>query len=179
MTATKLTQRSRESVSKRSIKDCPVVTLTEQEFKIAWHIAAARTISYEGVSDEAFGSQDDFDAHLTGVCGEMAVAKAAGEEMDDRIYVRGDAGHDLVLSGHETDVKATATHISEPDLIVPADREPSAELFILAHRIEQRKLRLVGWADRNTLTNREPQRKPGSTLNYIVPFNDLEPIPTE
>jgi len=179
MTAMQLTRRSPESVSNRSIEDCPVVTLTEQEFKIAWHIAAARTISYEGVSDEPFGSQDRFEAHLTGVCGEMAVAKAADEEMDDRIYVRGDAGHDLPIAGYDADVKATATHISEPDLIVPADREPSAELFILAHRIEERKVRLVGWADQTTLTSRDPERKPGSTLNYIVPFNDLEPIPTK
>jgi hypothetical protein len=179
MTAMKLTQRRPESVSNRSTEDCPVVTLTEQEFRIGWHIAAARTISYEGVSDEPFGSQDRFEAHLTGVLGEVAVAKAARSEMDKQIYVHGDAGHDLPIAGYSADVKATATHVPEPDLIVPADSEPTAEMYVLAHRIEERKVRLVGWADKDTLTDRAPEREPGSTLNYIVPFDELRPIPTK
>ena len=174
-----LRQRPPENVSNRSIEDCPVVTLTEQEFQIAWHIAAARTISYEGVSDEPFGEQDRFEAHLTGVLGEAAVAKAARSEMDQRIYVHGDAGHDLPIAGYSADVKSTATHIREPDLIVPADRDPSAELFVLAHRIEEQKVRLVGWAERDTVTDRETERAPGSRLNYIVPFDELRPIPTK
>lgn len=173
------TQRPPERVSTRSIDDCPTVSLTEQEYQIAWHIAAARAISYEGVKDEPFGSQGRFDAHLTGVLGEVAVAKAVGSEFDDRIYVRGDAGHDLPISGHAADVKATSTHTPEPSLLVRADRKPSAEMFILAHRIEDRTVRLVGWADRQMVTDRSPERKPGARRNYVVPFEELRPIPTE
>ncbi|PHQ37654.1 hypothetical protein DJ69_15635 [Halorubrum persicum] len=109
----------------------------------------------------------------------MAVAKAARSEMDDKIYVRGDPGHDLLVAEYTTDVKTTATHIQQPDLIVPTDRKLSADLYILAHRIAGRKIRLVGWADHCTITDCEPKREPGSQLNYIVPFEELQPIPTE
>ena len=172
------TPHSTENVSPRSIDDCPVVRLSEQEYRICWHIAAARTLSYEGVSDEAFGDQDRFQAHLTGTIGEAAVAQAARAAMDDKIYVRGDPGHDVELWDHPADIKTTATHIRKPDLIIPTDQDLSAEMYILAHRISERKVRLVGWAGPQQITDRQPQREPGDELNYIVPFRELRAVPT-
>jgi hypothetical protein len=170
--------RSHENVTPRSIEDCPVVTLSKQEFEICRHIAAARTISFRGVSDEPFGSQDQYQAHLTGVLGEAALAQVTRSEMDDAIYVYGDPGHDLELWGHDTDVKCTATHITKPDLIIGAGQDLNAEIYVLAHRISERQIRLLGWAGADTITDRQPQREPGSSLNYIVPFRELDTVPT-
>jgi len=172
------THHHHENVSSRSINDCPVVRLSEQEYQICRHIAAARTISFQGATDEPFGEQDQYEAHLTGVIGEAAVAQAARAEMDDAIYVYGDPGHDLDLWGHETDVKCTSTHIQKPDLIIGAEHDLDAEIYILAHRIDDRKVRLLGWADEATITDRQPKPEPGTDLNYIVPFRELNPVPT-
>lgn len=172
------THQSHESVSTRSIADCPVVTLSEQEFEICWHIAAARTLSYEGVSDEPFGEQNQFQAHLTGTLGEAAVAQATRSQMDDAVYIYGDPGRDLDLWGHAADVKTTATHLQKPDLIIGAEQSLDAELYVLAHRISERQIRLLGWADADTVTDRQPEREPGTTLNYIVPFRELNALPT-
>lgn len=171
------TNHNHESVSSRSIEDCPIVQLTEQEYEIGYHIAAARSISYEGVPEETFGTQDRFQAQLTGVLGEMAVAKATRSELDDRIYVRGDPGHDLCISGHPSDVKSTATHIQKPDLIVGVDQQFAAEIYVLAHRVGKREMRLLGWAGVDEVTDRQPERKPGTTRNYIVPFRELHSFP--
>jgi hypothetical protein len=172
------THQPHESVSARSIEDCPVVSLSEQEFEICRHIAAARTISFQGVSEEPFGSQDQYQAHLTGVLGEAALAQITRSEMDDAIYVYGDPGHDLKLWGHDSDVKCTATHLQKPDLIIGARQDLDAEIYVLAHRISERQIRLLGWAGEETITDRQPKRAPGSSLNYIVPFRELNSVPT-
>jgi hypothetical protein len=156
----------------------PVVELTDREFRIAQHVAAARKLSYRGADvGETFGDLDDLDAHLTGVLGEMAVCKVSQAELDDKIYVRGDPGHDLRLGGHRVDVKSTNTDLSLPDLLVGADSDPESDLYILAHRLDERRVRLVGWADHGTLMDRSPRKYPGSRRNYVVEFHELRPLP--
>lgn len=169
---------SNESVSNRKIDDCPVIDLNDQEFRIAEHLAAARTISYSEVDDGPLGDQDQYHAHLTGVLGEMAAAKAMETSIDDRIYARGDAGEDLQLGGYDVDVKTTSTRVRRPDLLVRADREHTADVYILAHRIDQRQIRLLGWIDRETVTKREPEQFPAGTPNYVVPIDELGPLAT-
>lgn len=157
----------------------PVVELTKREYRIGQHIAAARALSYEGTDvGETFGDLDDAEAHLTGVLGEMAVCKIFRAEMDDKIYVRGDPGYDLCVSGKRVDVKATATDMSLPDLLVPGDQDPDADLYILAHRTADRIIRLLGWVDHEKLTDRKPKQHPGSKRNYVVKPHELRPIPT-
>jgi hypothetical protein len=173
------TQSQTEKVS-TLLDAAPVVQLTEREYGIAKHIAAARKLSYEGADvGQTFGTLDDLDAHLTGVVGEMAVCKAARAEMDDKIYVRGDPGFDLYVGGKQADVKATSTDLSLPDLLVPYDQDPDADIYILAHRTDDRRVRLLGWVDHKTLTERTPRKYPGSRQNYVVEFHELSPIPTE
>lgn len=156
----------------------PVVELTKREYRIGQHIAAARALSYKTDVSETFGDLDDGEAHLTGVLGEMAVCKALRAEMDDKIYVCGDPGHDLRISGKRADVKATATDKSLPDLLVPVDQDPDADLYILAHQLDDRMIRLLGWVDHKILTDRHPKQHPGSKHNYVVKPHELRPVPT-
>lgn len=164
------------------LENAPVVELTDREYRIAEHIAAARALSYKHTTvGETFGDLDDIEAHITGVIGEMTVCKIARAELDDKIYVRGDPGHDLCLAGKRADVKATATNMSLPELLVPADQHPDADLYILAHRIDEQRVRLLGWVGHDTLTDREPERHPtpDSKRNYVVRPHELRPIPVE
>lgn len=156
----------------------PVVELNEREYHIGRHIAAARALSYKGNDvGETFGDLDDGEAHLTGVLGEMAVSKTFRAEMDDKIYVHGDPGHDLLVAGKRIDVKSTGTDKSLPDLLVPVDQDPDADLYVLAHRIDDRTIRLLGWADHEILTDRNPKQHPGSKRNYVIGPHELQPMP--
>lgn len=155
------------------IDTLPVETLSDRLYRLAKLIAEARSITYEPISGgEIYGEQSSTDAHLTGAVGEIGVQKFIGK-IKQPIFLHGDPGYDLISDGSRLDVKSTATHMRIPDLLVPADQELVADVFFLAHRIEPQKIRLIGWAPRHVVAEREPKAFPGNSLNYVVPPEEL------
>lgn len=157
----------------------PTVKFTDKGYRVAKHIAAARILSYESIDGEAaYGNQSDFDAHLTGILGEIAVATSLDGTFDDGVYIYGDDGFDVKLWGDYTgDVKTTETDLELPDLIVRSNPRPTADLYILCHRIDELTIRMIGYTDLETVLEKEPERFPGTRLNHIVPPEELWMLP--
>ncbi len=156
-----------------AIDALPVQEISDRMYRLAELIAEARKLTYEPIEGgRIYGNQRSIDANLTGVIGEIAVQEATGE-VEQPIFLRGDRGYDVVADGRTIDVKTTATHLELPDLLVPYDQELVADVFLLAHRIEPRKVRLIGWAPRHVVRDRDPERYPGDTLNYVVRPDEL------
>ena len=159
-----------------SLSDFPIVNLTEDQLREAKRIACHRSESYESIDGgQVYGEQSCQDVHLTGVIGELAVAQLYGGTIDREIYERGDNGHDLVFDQTTFDVKTTQTDAtSRPDLIVPVDPNPAADYYFLSHWIDDQRVRVLGYASKNTVLGCEQRRFPGSTLNYVVDHEDLQ-----
>jgi len=155
------------------IDQLPTVRISDQLYELAEHIAAARSITYRPIDGGCvYGDQQSIDANLTGVLGELAVQELAGAT-EQAIYLRGDPGFDLVINDRTVDVKSTATDMRLPDLLIPYDQDLVAEWYVLVHRIEPRAIRIVGFAPKREIENREPTRHPGDSLNYVVPPDEL------
>ena len=162
------------------LRDLPTIDLSDQQFTEAERIAHERSRSYEDIDDRRlYGEQTNLDAHLTGVIGELAVAELYDGTIDREIYERGDEGYDLVLNGTTIEVKTTRTSsLTRPVLIVPSEPTPAADYYFLVHWVEPRTVRIIGYASRDRVLDREPRRFPGTTWNYIVPPAELF-IPSE
>ena len=158
------------------LTDFPVVKLSDQQLREAKRIASRRSESYEAIDGgRVHGNQTYQDAHLTGVVGELAVAQLYDGTIDRRVYDHGDNGHDLVFGQTTLDVKTTQTSaLSRPDLIVPVDPTPTADYYFLTHWLDDYHVRILGYASRETILDREPRRFPGTTLNYVVPPTELQ-----
>ena len=170
---TKKKVRDRRAPTEVDLNDLPVQVISDRLYRLAEVIAEARKITYEPISGgKVYGEQGSVDANLTGVIGEIAVQKATGR-VEQPIFLRGDRGYDLVHNDRTIDVKTTATHMDVPDLLIPADQELRADVYLLAHRFEPRTVRLVGWAPRRVVKDREPERHPGSSLNYVIRPDEL------
>jgi hypothetical protein len=157
------------------IDELPVQEISDRMYRLAELIAKARKLTYEPIEGgRVYGDQGSIDANLTGVIGEIAVQEVTGS-IEQPIYLRGDRGYDVVNNDTNTtiDVKATSTHMDLPDLLIPHDQELVADAYLLAHRFEPRKVRLVGWAPRHVVEDREPERYPGNSLNYVVRPDEL------
>ncbi|MFC7028510.1 hypothetical protein ACFQH8_15980 [Halomicroarcula sp. GCM10025710] len=154
----------------------PCVKLTDQQLQDARGIAYRRSRSYESIDGgQVHGEQSYRDAHLTGVVGELAVAQLYDGRIDRDVYEHGDEGHDLIFGRTTFDVKTTkTTALSRPDLIVPVDPTPIADYYFLTHWVEEHRVRVIGYASRGTVLDREPRRFPGETLNYVVPPTELQ-----
>ncbi len=156
-----------------SLNLLPTVELTDEQFDRAREIAHSRNKSYERIDGGRIcGDQTSFEAHLTGVVGEMAIAIQTGRCIDESIYQYGDGGSDFQDSV-EIDAKTTTTHVERPSLIVPVEPSPTADLYHLLHRIDTRTVRIIGFATHATVTDRTPVREPGDSLNYFVPPDEL------
>lgn len=159
------------------LEQLPVIELDEREIAIAEHIAAARNKTHlESRERSIHGDHSSYDAQETGVLGEFATAKFLDGMTIfdiDELHEQGDPSHDLCLQGTSIDVKTTTTDLDFPDLIVPEQPEPIADRFILAHRISERRVRLIGMASRLEVTNHPIVRAPGTRRNYLVPPEDL------
>lgn len=155
------------------LDELPVQELSDRLYRLAELIAEARKLTYDPIDGGAiYGAQESIDANLTGVVGEIAVQQAIGS-IEQPIFLRGDPGYDAVSDGTTIDVKATSTHMNLPDLLVSADQELVADVYLLVHRYEPQKVRLIGWAPRHVVEDREPERYPGNSLNYVVPPEEL------
>lgn len=175
--------RNAESLTEQApteirLEQLPTVQLSKREYAIAKHIGTARAISHEPANQTTYGDQDAADAQITGVITEWAIGKVIRQPIDDGIYVLGDGGRDFVLEdGRTADAKGTATDMEIPDLIVSAEEPLRADVYVLAHRIDERTVRIIGWAEAETVADRKPKRFPGSDLNYIVPPEQLNTLP--
>lgn len=157
------------------IESLPTVELTEDQFKHAQEIAQSRSRSYDEIDGGRIcGDQSGMEAHLTGVVGELAYAIRTGNSIDDTVYRYGDGGADFRNNNNiRIDVKTTATHLERPSLIVPTKPDPNADLYFSLHRIDTRTVRFIGFATRATVADHNPVRKPGDSLNYVIPQNEL------
>jgi len=152
----------------------PEIELTDEQLQDARRIAEARNRSYDGIDGgRVCGEQTRSDAHLTGVIGELAYAIQYNKKIDESIYSHGDGGQDFTTGPITIDTKNTRTHIDRPALIVPVEPAPTADIYFLLHQINKRKVRIIGFATHAAVTDREPVRKPGDTLNYVVPQEEL------
>jgi hypothetical protein len=161
----------------------PVVRLTREEINRGLRLAKRRNASYRDISGgDVFGNLGSLDSHQRGILGELAVAKFYGISVDSEIYEFGDGGRDFQLFDDDVDVKTTATtKMRLPELLVRSDKEVRADLFVRAHIINgnrtEVRVRLVGYATSDTVTNRKPRRHPGQTKNYVVEPNELMLLP--
>jgi hypothetical protein len=117
-------------------------------------------------------------SHLIGTICEMAVASAYDSDIDMRTYRFGDDGTDLDLWNTTVDVKGTATTaMQRPELLIKPHETLSADLYFLAHIIEWDaeyvRVRLHGYTDKETVTNRDTRRHPGTDKNYVVQPDEL------
>lgn len=155
----------------------PKVTFEGNLWKIAKGIAKLRELVYEEIDGGTlYGSQSSYEAHLKGSMGELAVAQFLEDlHIEDvtALHPYGDPGWDLSLNGGTIDVKCTGSSYPLPDLIVPAEPEPRADIYVLTHRISRQSVRLVGLATQEQVLMQPARREPGEELNHIVPPEDL------
>lgn len=165
------------SATRIDLDSLPTITFDEYLWDLAHGIADLRNRTYNAIDGgRVFGDQSSRGAHLIGVLGELAVAEYLDGMVPEDVTVLeryGDRGWDLEIGSARVDVKCTGTYLDIPDLIVPRYPKPSADGFILAHRVAEREVRLFGYAPRNQLLSKSPQRHPGDTLNYVVPAHEL------
>ena len=152
----------------------PTIELSASDVRAAIELAQNRSRSYRRIDGgELFGSDDPHSRHKIGLLGELAVAKAYQASIDSSTYRYGDDGTDLVLWGQQVDVKTTATRkLRLPELLVRADTDLVADLYVLAHLLSvdssEANVRLIGYAPRDVVLDREPVRHPGQSHNYVV-----------
>ena len=171
------------------LRALPTVELSSEQLRRVDALAEARSDSYSPIDGGVlFGGQDSLTSHQIGLLGELAVAKFYGLSVDSDIYQYGDDGSDLVLHGWKMDVKTTATTaLTKPELLVRADKSRvqsdglQSDIYVRAHVINWdetgARIRIIGAATREVVQNREPQRHPGSTKNYVVTPRELSPLP--
>lgn len=118
--------------------------------------------------------KSSYEVHLTGVSGEITIARFYNLDFEDvvRLYIEGDSGWDLEDRPWRIDVKATARDAMEiPQLLIPAKQELRAGLNVLAHRIEERIVRVIGMAPCSTVQVTKPQQYPGEKRNRVLEPN--------
>jgi hypothetical protein len=165
------------------LRALPTIELSSEQLRRVDALAQARSNSYEPIDGGTlFGGQNSLTSHQIGVLGELGVGKFYGLPIDSDIYQYGDNGSDLTLHGWDMDVKSTATDALDlPELLVRADKGLNADIYVRVHVLDWdetgARMRIIGAASREVVKNREPQRHPGSTKNYVVTPRELNPLP--
>lgn len=161
----------------------PVVELTRDDVFRALALAQQRNESYAAIDGGVvFGDNNALTSHQIGVLGELALSQLYGIPIDEATYHRGDDGQDHTLFTAGVDVKTTATDkVRRPELLVRADKELAAPLYVRAHLTEFTRsgahVRFIGCAPREVVEARSPQRHPGTTENYVVPPSEMSFMP--
>lgn len=159
------------------IEQLPVVQFDGREQDIINHVAALRDLTYDPIAGgRVHGDQTRRDAHRTGTMGEAAVAKFLGNlDLYDltAMVPLGDGGIDFRVHGTTLDVKATQTDMEIPDLLVPEKPTPRADLYFLTHVLDERRVRLIGMASKDTVVDHPVRRAPGDRRNYWIPPQNL------
>jgi len=126
----------------------------------------------------ANASRGSVENHRTGKIGEDAVAKPldARESIDLEVYTDGgDGGVDLNHRGATIDVKTVGQHRSDPALTVGEHEELRADYYVLASRISETDVRLIGYTPRQFVANTKPREYNGGKYHivgqeYLFPF---------
>jgi len=122
-----------------------------------------------------YSELESAEAHVIGKVGEVVVSDVLDLPLDTNIYPEGDPGHDHHIQGTTIDTKTTRTDCSKPRLIVSAKNTPPADYFVLVHIMDDKMARVIGFADRAIVVNREARRWPGTNSNYVVGWDELYP----
>lgn len=156
----------------------PGVLWTEDDLQVAEHLARARILTFGG--REAYGDQDLVEAHTRGVLGEMTVREVLDLPQVEVTYLGGDPGHDLILRDYKADVKTRTAPGPYPDLLVNADRELRADLYIMVHRENELLYRVYGYASQEQVLDADVKRMPnGGGKAHVVEASELYQLPTD
>lgn len=172
-------EKSLGTISSASVpvEQLPVVELDEDQLRRAAALAYERNHSYRRINGGDVFSSDSMMSHLIGIVCEMAVAEAYSTDIDTKTYRFGDDGLDLELWNHSIDVKGTATDMRRPELLIKSYKNLDADYYLLTHIIEWGedfvRIRIHGYADSDTVADREPEEHPGSDENYVVGPDEL------
>lgn len=134
------------SAAQLSLSDYPLVHIPEER------VYALREWA-QRIADTTSGTTDN---HLTGLLGEDALAQVLGiaDRLNTEVYADGgDGGVDLRYRGATIDVKTVGRHRIDPDLTVDAYDQLRADYYVLASRVGQTDVRLLGYAPRQFVAN--------------------------
>ncbi|MFC5136579.1 MULTISPECIES: hypothetical protein [Haloferacaceae] len=148
------------SAADLDIGDYPVVHIPEKRLYMLQEYARR-------IADASRGSVEN---HRTGKVGEDAVAKPLGARgsIDLEVYADGgDGGVDLNHRGATIDVKTVGQHRSDPALTVDAYEQLRADYYVLASRISETDVRLVGYAPRQFVANAPVRSYRGGDYHFV------------
>ena len=139
------------------------VTLEYYEVAQAAHVGQLRNLSAMSRGYETKIPGREWQAHIEGACGEIAVAKAAGKYWGGSINTFKDGG-DIASTGWEVRTRSSHDH----DLII-RDSDPDGRVFILVTGLSP-TFRIHGWI-KSEDAKREEWRKDygGHGLAYFLP----------
>ena len=139
------------------------VTLEYYEVAQAAHVGRLRNLSAMSRGYETKMPGREWQAHIEGACGEIAVAKAAGKYWGGSINTFKDGG-DIASTGWEVRTRSSHDH----DLII-RDNDPDGRVFILVTGLSP-TFRIHGWI-KSEDAKREEWRKDfgGHGPAYFVP----------
>lgn len=104
----------------------------------------------------------------------MAVRRVLDNPDEEVVHIYGDGGSDVDIRGLSADVKTTCAEVFLPDLIVSAEKELKADLYVLCHRLAPDRIRVVGFASQEMVTNRQPKRS--DSREYCEVYTDAKGI---
>ncbi|MGB9932892.1 hypothetical protein [Haloarcula amylolytica] len=157
------------SSAQLSIEDYPSVHINEERFYTLQEWARC-------ISETTTGTAKD---HLTGLLGEDALAQQLGitDDLTTEVYPDGgDGGVDLQYHGMTIDVKTVGRHNTDPALTVGANRQLTADYYVLASRVGQSDVRLIGYAPREFITEAPTLTHEGRSYHRVTQ-ECLFPIP--
>lgn len=157
------------SAADLDVSDYPIVHIPQRRLFMLQEYARR-------IADASPGSIKN---HRTGKVGEDAVAKPldARDSIDLDVYTDGgDGGIDLQHRGATIDVKTVGQHRSDPALTVDAYEQLRADYYVLASRISETDVRLVGYAPRQFVAN-APVRSHRDGDYHFVGQEYLFPFP--
>lgn len=156
----------------------PAVLFDDHEIDIATHLANARLLTRR--ADEYFPmarNASPLAAQTTTILGELAVRKLLNSR--EPIYALGRLPWDVTIDGYRAAVETQ--HLDPapyPDLVVSADRDLEADLYVLAQRLHGQRIKVIGYCTQESLRNRHPMRLPNGQQALVVPAAELRLLPS-
>lgn len=148
------------SAADLDIGDYPVVHIPQNRLFILQEYARR-------IAGASSGSVEN---HRKGKIGEDAVAKPLGvrDSINLEVYPDGgDGGVDLQHRGASIDVKTVGQHRSDPSLTVDAYEQLRADYYVLASRISETDVRLIGYSPRKFVANAPIRSHEGSNYHFV------------
>lgn len=130
----------------------------------------------------AYHAPGSTERHIRGILGEFAVADLfhVPDRVDTCLYEYGDPGFDFRLNGFRVDVKTAGPRENNPRLLVDADSEIVADLYILAQELSSRVYRVLGYAPADVVRAApvcEFRQRIGASRVRVVERDQLAPLP--